>query len=77
VLSVVEPTTCGWPVAAAPGRQERDRRGGAQAIVRRARAGSRDLLIWEGDPAESILEASRSEGDLIVLGSRARTNLGG
>ena len=33
-------------------------------------------LIWEGDPAEAILEASRAEGaDVIVLGSRARTNL--
>ncbi len=33
-------------------------------------------LIWEGDPAESILEASASEGaDVIVLGSRRRTDL--
>ena len=33
-------------------------------------------LIWEGDPAESILDASASEGaDVIVLGSRRRTDL--
>ena len=59
--------------------QERDRlASGAQAIVRRAReAGVRaTYLIWEGDPAESILEASVAEAaDLIMLGSRPRTNL--
>ena len=80
VLSVVEPHN----LRLAGGRarrvdQERDRlAAGAQAIVRRARdAGvAATWLIWEGDPAESILDASRSEGaDLIVLGSRARTNL--
>ena len=33
-------------------------------------------LIWEGEPAESILEASvAEEADTIVLGSRPRTNL--
>src|SRR6478609_10314714 len=80
VLSVVESRNLHLP----GGRvrrvdQERDRlAAGAQAIVRRARdAGvAATWLIWEGDPAESILDASRSEGaDLIVLGSRARTNL--
>jgi nucleotide-binding universal stress UspA family protein len=59
--------------------QERDRlASGAQAIVRKARdAGVHaTYLIWEGDPAESILEASLSEGaDIIMLGSRPRTNL--
>lgn len=80
VLSVVEPHN----LRLAGGRsrrvdQERDRlAAGAQAIVRGAReAGvAATWLIWEGDPAESILDASRSErADLIVLGSRARTNL--
>ena len=34
------------------------------------------FLIWEGDPAEAILEASRSEdADVIVLGSRPRPNV--
>jgi nucleotide-binding universal stress UspA family protein len=59
--------------------QERDRlETGARAIVRRARdAGvSATYLIWEGDPAETILEASYAEGaDVIVLGSRPRTDL--
>ena len=59
--------------------QERDRlEAGAMAIVRQAReAGVQAThLIWEGDPAEAILEASRAEqADIIVLGSRPRTNL--
>jgi len=59
--------------------QERDRlAAGAQAIVLRARdAGVHaTYLVWEGDPAESILEASAAEAvDVIMLGSRPRTNL--
>jgi nucleotide-binding universal stress UspA family protein len=59
--------------------QERDRlTAGALAIVHRAHAAGvrATYLIWEGDPAEAILEASRSEGvDVIVLGSRPRTSL--
>jgi nucleotide-binding universal stress UspA family protein len=59
--------------------QERDRlEAGVREIVARARAAgvNATYLIWEGDPAESILEASASEGaDVIVLGSRRRTDL--
>ncbi|HEX5015278.1 MAG TPA: universal stress protein [Candidatus Limnocylindrales bacterium] len=59
--------------------QERDRlTAGVQSIVRRARdAGvAATYLIWEGDPADAILEASIAEdADVIVLGSRPRTNL--
>ncbi len=59
--------------------QERDRlESGVSAIVRRARdAGvSATYLIWDGDPAESILEAAVTEtADVIVLGSRRRTDL--
>jgi nucleotide-binding universal stress UspA family protein len=59
--------------------QERDRlEAGAIAIVREARESGVQAthLIWEGDPAEAILEASRAEqADIIVLGSRPRTNL--
>lgn len=59
--------------------QERDRlETGVQAIVRRAeRAGVRAThLVWEGDPAQSILDAAIAEAaDVIVLGSRPRTNL--
>lgn len=80
VLSVVEPHNVGI-VGGRMHRvdQERDRlTAGAQAIVRRAHGAgvAATWLIWEGDPAEAILDASRSEGaDVIVLGSRARTNL--
>jgi len=59
--------------------QERDRlESGALEIVRAAREqGVRStFLIWEGDPADAILEASHAEqADVIVLGSRPRTNL--
>jgi universal stress protein A len=35
------------------------------------------FLIWEGDPAESIVEAARSErADVIVVGSHGRGALG-
>ena len=80
VLSVVEQRNLrlpGGPVRRVD--QERERlASGAQAIVRRAHdAGVRaTYLIWEGDPAESIIEASIAEGaDLIMLGSRPRRNL--
>ncbi len=59
--------------------QERDRlEAGVREIVTRARAAglAATYLIWEGDPAESILEASAAEGaDVIVLGSRRRTDI--
>ena len=80
VLSVVEQRNLHLPGGGARRvDQERDRLAdGAQAIVRRARdAGVRAAyLIWEGDPAEAILEASKSEdADVIVLGSRRRLNV--
>jgi len=59
--------------------QERDRLAfAARAIVEEARAKgvAATYLVWEGEPAEAIVEAARSEAaDLIVLGSRPRTNL--
>jgi nucleotide-binding universal stress UspA family protein len=80
VLTVLEPHNLHLP----GGRlrrvdQERERlTEGALAIVHRARAAGvrATYLIWEGDPAEAILEASQAEHvDAIVLGSRPRTNL--
>ncbi len=60
--------------------QERARiESGAQALVTRARAsGARaTFLVWEGDPAEAVLEAAASEAaDVIVLGSHGRGRLG-
>ena len=80
VLSVVEQHNLHLPGGGARRvDQERDRlAAGAQAIVRRARdAGVRaTFLVWEGDPAEAILEASLSEdAEVIVLGSRPRLNI--
>lgn len=80
VLSVVEPRNLSLP-GGLPRRvdQERDRLTiGAQTIVRRARDAGVDatFLIWEGDPAEAILDAASAEqADLIILGSRPRTNI--
>jgi nucleotide-binding universal stress UspA family protein len=80
VLTVLEPHNLHLP----GGRlqridQERDRlTAGALTIVNRARAAgvNATYLVWEGDPAEAILEASRAEhADAIILGSRPRTNL--
>lgn len=80
VFSVVEPSSLRLPGGSLRRvDQERARlEAGVSAIVRRARdAGvSATYLVWEGDPAESILEASISESaDLIVLGSRPRSSL--
>ena len=80
VLSVLEPSNLRLPGGLTRRvDQERDRlETGARAIVGRARdAGvSATYLIWEGDPAETILEASSAErADVIVLGSRPRTDL--
>lgn len=46
-----------------------------------ARAGAAGVqasyLVWQGDPAESIIEAAASEAvDLIIVGARARDRLG-
>jgi nucleotide-binding universal stress UspA family protein len=80
VLSVIEPHDLHRPGGIRRRvDQERERlESGAMAIVRRARAAGvqATFLVWEGDAAESILEASLAEeADIIVLGSRPRTNL--
>ena len=80
VLSVVEQHNLHLPGGGSRRvDQERDRlAAGAQEIVRQARdAGVQaTYLIWQGDPAEAILEASHSEdADVIILGSRPRLNV--
>lgn len=80
VLSVIEPHNLHLPGGLRRRvDQERDRlETGALEIVRATREQGvpATFLIWEGDPAEAILEASRAEhADTIVLGSRPRTNL--
>ena len=43
----------------------------------RAHGVATSFLIWEGDPAESIIEAARSEGaDLILIGNRGHSGMG-
>ena len=82
IVSVIDPSALQLPGGRFRARidQVRERRESAvQDLVRRGR--SRDLrvafLIWEGDPAESILEAAAAERvDVIVLGSHGRGPLG-
>lgn len=52
---------------------------GAQHVVARARAAgaAATFLVWDGDPAESIIAAAQSEGaDMIVIGSHGRGRIG-
>jgi len=82
VVSVIDPRTLQLPGGRFRSRvdQERDRleESAAELVLR----GRRDqvptsFLIWEGDPAESIVDAARSEGaDIIVVGSHGRAALG-
>ncbi len=82
VLSVVDPSHLRPPGGRFLKRidQERSRvETMAQALAVRARgAGVKaTFLVWEGDPAETILAASESErADVIVLGSHERSRLG-
>jgi nucleotide-binding universal stress UspA family protein len=50
-----------------------------QVLVQRGRAHglSISFLIWEGDPAEAIVEAAAAEdADLIVVGNRGHHGVG-
>jgi nucleotide-binding universal stress UspA family protein len=82
VLSVIDPGRLSLPGGRVLRRvdQERSRiETGVQMLVSRAlTAGVRAaFLIWEGDPAESILAAAEAENvDVIVLGSHRRGLLG-
>lgn len=82
VLSVVDPNRLRLPGGHFLRRIDQERaqvEGKAQALVLRARAAGvrATFLVWEGDPAETILSASESEGaDVIVLGSHERGRLG-
>jgi nucleotide-binding universal stress UspA family protein len=82
VLSVIDPRRLRLPGGKFLRRVDQERariETGVQMLVSRARAaGARaTFLVWEGDPAESILAASESENaDAIVLGSHGRGILG-
>ena len=58
-------------------RAERERH--AQELVARGRRAGVvvDFLVWEGDPGESIVEASQAEAaDMIIVGSHGRSAVG-
>ena len=82
VLSVIDPGRLRLPGGMFLRRVDQERariEAGVQKLVGRARAaGARaTFLVWEGDPAETILAASEAENvDVIVLGSHGRGPLG-
>ncbi len=81
-VTVIDPRTLQLPGGRFRSRvdQERARLEAAAAELvlrgRRERVAT-SFLIWEGDPAESIIDAAQSEGaDMIVVGSHGRGALG-
>jgi nucleotide-binding universal stress UspA family protein len=82
VVSVIDPTTLRLPGGRFGARvdQLRERREPvAQHLVERGRRDGVHVrfLIWEGDPAESILDAANAESaDIVVLGSHGRGPVG-
>ncbi len=81
-VSVIDPRTLQLPGGRFRSRidQERGRleEAAAELVLRgRHHQVATSFLIWEGDPAESIVEAAKSEGaDIIVVGSHGRAALG-
>jgi len=82
VISVVDPRRLRLPGGSFFRRVDQERaevEAGAQRVVARARAaGARaTFLVWEGDPAESIIAAAEAEtADVIVIGSHGRGRIG-
>ena len=82
IVSVIDPIALRLPSGRFRTRidQVRDEREAAlRGLVQRGqREGLRvTSLVWEGDPAESIIEAAGAEGaEVIVLGSHARGRIG-
>jgi nucleotide-binding universal stress UspA family protein len=81
-VSVIDPRSLQLPGGRFRSRvdQERGRleTAAAELVLRGRRdAVATSFLIWEGDPAESIVDAAISEGaDIIVIGSHGRAALG-
>jgi universal stress protein A len=81
-VSVIDPRTLQLPGGRFRSRVDQERarlEEAAAALVLRGRHDqvATSFLIWEGDPAESIVEAAKSEGaDIIVVGSHGRAALG-
>jgi nucleotide-binding universal stress UspA family protein len=80
VLTVVPPDALPRHLRRGSPGAERERRDrAAREIVARAaaRGVTATSVVWYGEPAEAILEATRSErADVVVLGSRKRLDLG-
>ncbi len=82
VLSVVDPRRLRVPGGPYLRRADQERAAllaGVQRIVAQARmAGvTATFLVWEGEPAETILAASESEdADVVVMGSHGRGRIG-
>jgi nucleotide-binding universal stress UspA family protein len=81
-ISVIDPRTLQLPGGRFRSRVDQERGRLEAAAAELVMRGRRDqvatsFLIWEGDPAESIVEAATSEGaDIIVIGSHGRAALG-
>ena len=79
VLTVVPPDLLPRPLRRGSADADRERRDRvAREIVARAAAKgvTATSVIWYGAPGEAILEATRTEhADVVVLGSRKRTNV--
>jgi universal stress protein A len=82
VISVIDPRTLQLPGGRFRSRIDQERGRLEAAAAELVLRGRRDqvptsFLIWEGDPAESIIDAAQSEGaDMIVVGSHGRGALG-
>jgi nucleotide-binding universal stress UspA family protein len=82
ILSVVDPRRLSLPGGRFLRRMDQERsrvESGAKLLAEQARtAGARaTFLVWEGDPADVILEASEAEDvDVVILGSHRRGLLG-
>ena len=82
VVSVIDPRTLQLPGGRFRSRVDQERGRLEEAAAELVLRGRRDqvatsFLIWEGDPAESIVDAAKSEGaDIIVVGSHGRAALG-
>jgi nucleotide-binding universal stress UspA family protein len=81
-ISVIDPRTLQLPGGRFRSRVDQERGRLEEAAAELVLRGRRDqvvtsFLIWEGDPAESIVDAAKSEGaDIIVIGSHGRAALG-
>jgi nucleotide-binding universal stress UspA family protein len=82
VLSVIDPVELRQPGGPSGQRvdQVRERRqAAARALVERGQTAgvAVDILVWIGEPGESIVAVAASEGaDLVLVGSHGRGQLG-